>query len=108
MSELSEIQARIAEVRAERGFVTDPLKIHLMITEEVGEVASELKRLWSKNYDGFDKTRLADELSDVFVLLCALATKFDIDLEAALQSKFFGKDAERKWNSASSEQGTAS
>lgn len=97
MSDLSEIQRRVAEVRKSRGFVTDPLKINLMLIEEIGEIAAELKRTWSKNYDDFESSRLADEISDAFVLLAALATEFDIDLEEAIESKFFGKDELREW-----------
>jgi NTP pyrophosphatase (non-canonical NTP hydrolase) len=103
MAALNELQQRIADKRAERGFVTDPIKIHLLLTEEVGEVASELKRTWSKNYDSFNKDRLADELADTFVLLSALATAFDIDLVQAVETKFFGKDAAREWKTAQEE-----
>lgn len=101
MSELADIQARINEVRSQRGFVMDPLKIYTLLNEEVGEVASELKRVWSKNYDDFDKDHLADEIADVFVLLSALASEFNIDLEEAVEEKFFKKDAKRTWKSAS-------
>lgn len=48
MSDINQLSQRIVEKRAERGFVTDPLKIHLLLTEEVGEIAGELKRSWSK------------------------------------------------------------
>ena len=75
MSDLKQLSKRIVEKRAERGFVTDPLKIHLLLTEEVGEVAGELKRSWSKNYDGLSRERLAEEISDVFCLLVALANE---------------------------------
>lgn len=103
MAELQEIQNLIKEVRKKRGFVTDPLKIQLLLTEEVGEISSELKRLWSKNYDEFSKERLSDEISDVFVLLNALASEFDIDLEEAVRKKFLTKDALRNWVSANNE-----
>jgi NTP pyrophosphatase (non-canonical NTP hydrolase) len=99
MTQFSELQRRIVQIRAERGFVTDPLKIYILLTEEVGEVSSELQRLWSKNYDDFDTNRLADELADVFVLLTALANAFEIDLEEAVQTKFVEKDAQREWKS---------
>ncbi len=100
MSGLSELQRRIATTRAERGFVSDPLKIHILLSEEIGEVAAELKRTWSKNYDTFSRERLADELADSFVLIAALATAFDIDLNDALEKKFFEKDAQRAWRSS--------
>ena len=100
MSELKELQQRIVNTRKERGFVNDPLKIQIMLTEEVGEISAELKRLWSKNYDSFSKERVANEIADTFVLLTALASEFDIDLESAVETKFFKADSKRKWASA--------
>ena len=99
MSDLPELQQRIREVRKQRGFVTDPLKIQVLLIEEVGEISSELKRLWSKNYDEFSPDRLADEIADAFVLLSALASEFEIDIAQVVESKFFTKDAERFWKS---------
>ncbi|MBT3337301.1 MAG: hypothetical protein HN855_13230 [Anaerolineae bacterium] len=94
---LNDLIKKIAQKRNERGFVTDPLKIHMLLTEEVGEIAAELKKLWSKNYDSFDKKKLAEELSDTFCLLAAMAHECDIDLEKAIQDKFFDKDEQRVW-----------
>ena len=99
MSELSQLQKTIAETRAKRGFVTDPLKILLMLTEEIGEIAAELKPPWSKNYDDFNPARLQEEIADAFVLLSALATRFNIDLETAVTQKFFQKESLRPWQS---------
>ncbi len=45
MTELAELQQAIAEIRSQRGFDTDPVKIHLLLTEEIGEIASQIKRL---------------------------------------------------------------
>ncbi len=100
MSKLAELQRAISETRAERGFVTDPVKIHVLLTEEVGEIASEIKRLWSVNYGDFNRDRLQEEIADAFVLLVALATQFDIDIEKAVAGKFFQKDGMREWKSA--------
>ena len=100
MSKIAELQKAISETRAERGFVTDPVKIHLLLTEEVGEIASEIKRIWSVNYGDFSRDRLQEEIADAFVLLAALATQFDIDIEEAVTDKFFRKDGERDWQSA--------
>jgi len=81
--------------------VTDPLKLHILLTEEVGEIAAELKRTWSANYDGFSKERLAEEIVDNFCLLAALADQFDIDIELAVREKFFEKDQGREWRTGS-------
>ena len=100
MSELADLQKTISRARAERGFVTDPVKIHVLLSEESGEIASEIKRLWSKNYGDFNRDHLQEEIADVFVLLAALATQFDIDIEEAVVEKFFQKDSTRDWKSA--------
>ncbi|PKB83311.1 MAG: hypothetical protein BZY88_02385 [SAR202 cluster bacterium Io17-Chloro-G9] len=100
MSELADLQKVITRTRAERGFVTDPVKIHVLLSEEIGEIASELKRLWSKNYGDFNPAQLKEEIADAFVLLTALAAQFDIDIEEAVVEKFFQKDSAREWKSA--------
>ena len=100
MTDIGDLQERIAEERGKRGFVTDPIKLGVLLSEEVGEIASELKRLWSKNYDGFRADRLKEEIADAFVILAALADQFDIDIGEAVEAKFFGKDAEREWMSS--------
>ncbi len=95
-----ELVQKIVAKRAERGFVTDPLKIHVLLTEEVGEIAAELKRTWSKNYSEFSRDKLGEEVADVFCLLAALANEFDIDIERAVEEKFFEADEYRTWKSA--------
>ena len=100
MSSLADLQASIVETRARRGFVTDPSKLLVLLTEEVGEVASEIKLSWSDNYGEFSRNRLKDEIADVFVVLTALASRYDIDLEQAVVEKFLEKDASRKWGTA--------
>lgn len=100
MTELADLQKSITRTRADRGFVTDPVKIHVLLTEEIGEIASEIKRLWSKNYGDFNRAQLQVEIADVFVLLTALAAPFDIDIEEAVVEKFFQKDSTREWKSA--------
>ncbi|MGX9416637.1 hypothetical protein ACWU4D_04710 [Vibrio sp. WJH972] len=61
-----------------------------------------MKRLWSKNYDAFSQERVANEIADTFVLLSALASEFNIDLEHAVEHKFFQSDSKRHWASAES------
>ena len=88
--------------QSEARLLDRPPEDSLMLTEEVGEIASELKPLWSNNYGDFDPARLQDEIADAFVLLSALATRFDIDIETAVTKKFFQKDSLRPWKSAPS------
>ncbi len=105
MTELSELQAAIEATRRNRGFTTDPIRVLTLLVEEVGEVAAELKKTWSANYDDMVVEELADELADVFVLLSALASRHDIDLEQAVTSKFFQADATRSWATADNPDG---
>lgn len=100
MAELSEIQKLVSETRHRRGFTTDPVQIFTLLTEEVGEVAAELKKTWSKNYADLVVDDLANELADVFVLTSALASRYDIDLETAVRNKFIAADATRTWATA--------
>ena len=100
MTSITELTKKIVATRAARGFVTDPLKIQLLLTEEIGEISAELKRTWSANYESFDKNDLAEEIADAFVLLVALADQFDIDMAEAVEQKFFRKDQNREWKTA--------
>lgn len=100
MSDLKELQRRIVRMREDRGFTTEPLRVFTLLTEEIGEIARELKRTWSENYPEFDKRDLADEISDCIVLLLALAHCFEIDAAQAIEEKFFGKDERRTWQTA--------
>jgi len=97
MTEMAALQQSIKEIRAQRGFFTDPVKIMVHLTEEVGEVASQVRRTWSANPDDFEQSRLENEIADVFVLLTALANQFDIDIEQAVVKKFFKNDSNRTW-----------
>jgi len=100
LAELREIQSLVAKIRRERGFTMEPSRILALLTEEVGEVAGELKRTWSPNYGAFSMEDLGHELADVLVCLPALANQFDIDVEAALREKLVHLDGKRTWKSA--------
>ncbi len=97
--ETKQLQDKIVATRADRGFVTDPVKLCVLLAEEVGELASEIKKTWSVNYSGTTKEKLSEECADVYVILAAMAQAFDINLEEAVISKFFSKDAKRSWAS---------
>ena len=75
------------------------MKIQVLLSEESREIASQIKRLWSVNYDDFDGSQLEEEIADVFGLLTVLANRFDIDIEQAVVRKFFEKGSKRTWRS---------
>lgn len=97
---LSALQRRVAEQRSARGFTSDPVRLMVLMTEELGEIAAEIKRTWSVNYPDLEVGRLADEVADLFVLLSDLASLHRIDLASAVEDKFFTRDARRVWPSA--------
>jgi len=70
----------------------------ILLMEEVGEVAQQMKRLWSPNYDIYTKDKLAEELADVQFILLGLSDLLGIKLADALDKKT-KQDAERKWKS---------
>ena len=100
MADLRELQTLVHQVRLQRGFTMEPLRIFALLSEEIGEVATELKKTWSTNYDAFSRDRLEEELADAMVCLLALANQFDIELEEALLEKLVSKDSQRVWKSA--------
>jgi NTP pyrophosphatase (non-canonical NTP hydrolase) len=95
---LKNLQAKVAALRKERGFTQDPERVLLLLVEEVGEVAQQLKRTWSPNYDSFTKNAIAEELADVLFVLLGLAELLDVDLAEAMKKKTV-QDGERKWKS---------
>jgi len=102
--DLRKIQAAIVAKRAERGFVTDPVKLCVLLTEELGELAALEKRAWSPNYPSPHAKAFAEECCDVFVTLAALAHAHGVDLERAVADKFFGDDEMRDWATARSDE----
>lgn len=97
VTHLAELQRVIEATREERGFTNDPARLVCLLTEEVGEVAAEIKKTWSANYPDLVVSELGDELADALVILSAIASAFDIDLEDAVRSKFLTADGERTW-----------
>ena len=103
MADLQELQSLVGKIRRERGFTMEPLRIFTLLTEEIGEIAGELKRTWSPNYEPFSNKDLEDEIADVLVCLLALANQFEINVEKALTKKLLYKDSQRSWKSAARE-----
>jgi uncharacterized protein len=98
--DMMDLQKTIGEIRNERGFTTDPIKIFALLAEEIGEVAKELKKTWSKNYAAFDRDMLAEEIVDVQICLIALANCYDIDISKETTTKFIEKDKHRNWKTS--------
>lgn len=92
---LADYQRRIREIVEEKGWTTDPNEIFVLFTEEVGELAKELRRRWKYGEEGKDKA--AAELADVFMYLMDLANHFGVDLDDAVRKKIAVNDG-REWH----------
>lgn len=83
---LPELQSFIATLIKEKGWSTDPNEIFVLLTEEVGEVAKEVRRTWKKGVADV-RPALAAELADVLFYVADLANVHGIDLAQAVRDK---------------------
>ena len=65
-----------------------PLQVLAHLTEELGEVAQSINRIYEYRDDTAEKHRLnlGSELMDVMWLLSQLACRYDVDLETQAQA----------------------
>ncbi len=89
---LQEVQQYIKEVIELRGFSHQEVeKTMLLLLEEVGELAKSIRKSFTNM--GIDKNKLnhydtvESEVADVFIVLCNICNKLDIDLYKALKDK---------------------
>jgi NTP pyrophosphatase (non-canonical NTP hydrolase) len=90
---LPEFQAYIRALVAERGWETDPNAAFVHFTEEVGELAKEMRKLHKL---GQAQPEAAGEVADVFFFLCDLANHLGVDMNAAILSKLHVNEG-RTW-----------
>jgi NTP pyrophosphatase (non-canonical NTP hydrolase) len=97
---VKEFQEYVSLLEKERGFdKQDILQKCLLLGEEVGELYKAIRKsktnlridAKSKNY------MIEEELADILIYLCAIANKYDIDLEKAFRDKE-EVNKERVWN----------
>lgn len=89
-SSLNEIQAYIAKMMQANNFNNTPLELFCYLTEEVGELAKEIRKTEEhmdmdikKNYESC----LKHEIADVFIYLLAICDSYNINLLEALKEK---------------------
>lgn len=89
-SNLNDIQTYIIEMMKINNFNNTPLELFCYLTEELGELAKEIRKQ-EKNMDmDLNKTYnscLEHELADCFIYLLALCNSYNIDLFKAFQNK---------------------
>jgi len=96
---LDSIQAFHRELDQLKDFDLDPVRNVAYLAEEVGEVASAVRRL-NNSTDGSDRERLTvelgEELADCLAYLAKLANYADIDLQTEYRKKM-QRNLERRW-----------
>ncbi|MBP9749472.1 MAG: pyrophosphohydrolase [Candidatus Pacebacteria bacterium] len=87
---IKDLQEYVTALEKERGF-TDQSAIQkgLLLGEEIGELFKAIRKhdanlRVDKNSQSHN---IAEELADVMIYLCAIANKYDIDLEQAFREK---------------------
>ena len=89
-SNLNEIQKYITKMMEVNGFNNTPLELLCYLTEEVGELAKEIRKHESNMEMDINKkysSNIKDELADVFIYVLTIADKYNIDLLDALKRK---------------------
>ena len=81
---LNELCAHVERKRRERGFADREEMLAILLSEEVGEIAKELRKSW-KNLDS--PRELGMEIIDAITYVLRLGNCFDVDFEAALAEK---------------------
>ncbi|GAB3559319.1 hypothetical protein GCM10027444_41990 [Actinopolyspora lacussalsi] len=95
---LTEIQRYVTEMETERGFADNTvLEQSLKLGEEYGELCKAIRERSGLAIDPGSATgSVGGELADVLIYLCAIANRFDIDLDEALRDKERRNEA-RTW-----------
>ena len=86
---LANFQQYVEQMEVERGFSEqDVLQKCLMLGEEVGELFKAVRKEEKIKIDRNSKIgTVSEELADIMIYLCAIANRFEIDLEEAFRAK---------------------
>lgn len=86
---LADFQAYVAQMEAERGFEDQSARDKcLLLGEEIGELFKAVRKSEGLKLDDASHFgTVSEELADIFVYVCAIANRYDIDLETAFRDK---------------------
>ena len=95
---LQNIQQYVKELEVERGFDHQTvIEKCLLLGEEVGELFKAIRKSEKIKIDNNSQQHeVANELADIMIYLCAIANRYEIDLEAAFREKE-EINKKRKW-----------
>ncbi|GJM61410.1 MazG nucleotide pyrophosphohydrolase domain-containing protein [Persicobacter diffluens] len=86
---LKDFQQYITEMEIERGFDQQSARDKcLLMGEEVGELFKAVRKAEGLAIDQHSKfENLSGELADIFIYLCAIANRYEVNLEEAFRQK---------------------
>jgi len=86
---LKDYQRYVRDLEQERGFADqDVIAKCLMLGEEVGELFKAVRKARGVKIDANSAvTSVSEELADIFIFICSIANKFEVDLEDAFRDK---------------------
>lgn len=95
---LADFQKYVTELEEERGFAPQTIRDKcLLLGEEVGELFKAIRKTEGLLIDTNSEFQdIGDELSDIFIYLCAIANRKNISLEEAFRKKE-EKNKQRVW-----------
>ena len=86
---LNAYQKYVAELEVERNFIEQTvIEKCLLLGEEVGELFKSIRKKEGLNIDiNSNTSQISYELADIFIFLCAIANRYNINLEEAFRTK---------------------
>lgn len=86
---LKDFQDYVSTLEVERGFEKESvLEKCLLLGEEIGELFKSVRKANNMKIDNHSIVGdVSEELADVLIYLCAIANRFNIDLETAFREK---------------------
>ena len=96
---LGDYQLYVTKLEEERGFSEQNVKDKcLLLGEELGELFKAIRKHEGVKIDVNSKFgSIEEELADIFIYLCAIANRYNIDLESAFRNKE-EINHQRAWN----------
>ena len=88
-TKLSDFQEYVKEMIKERGFTKNTvLQNSLMLGEEIGELFKAIRKTENMRTDSNSNIHnIEEEIADVFIYICTIASQYNIDLEKAFRYK---------------------
>jgi NTP pyrophosphatase (non-canonical NTP hydrolase) len=97
-AQIKDYQVYVYELESERGFLQQSIKDKcLLLGEEVGELFKSIRKVNGIAVDPNSKFgEVEDEIADIFIYLCSISNRLNIDIEKAFINKEI-KNKKRKW-----------